>query len=416
MKNQVKKILIASLIGVSFFSARQVQAQDLSEQSKIEFQQEQQKIFIEEKIEINKNELQDNLLHEAFDAKPLEVDCVDDGGTLIFSDSPEYVDRYGILYSDVVEGIARVFYYHLNDMKEPCKIAIVLENMNETNTPAQIEILRAGISQPSEYYAQVGRETQDKYFSKISRKTNQKFILLQKNQPDLLSNEMDEIIVQPEKLFSGMIDFKTNQKIRVSVLAYPIDANPREFIKKAIVLPKDEHRLRGTFQTMNRTLKAKEKFDVALGTRYLVIGDGEQDNFLKGIDATDNSEVTNYGNYGVLYHLFLPMKQRETISVMVNPTGGYYSGVMSATTGTTTGKNHEYRNSEKIYIPANEPFFGQKGKTIPRIAFDKIIHFKQGIEMSKAKKIWGRNIFLSFSPPGAANLPVRLVILPEDTM
>ena len=45
----------------------------------------------------------------------LEVDTIDNGGTLLFSDSPEYVKENGILYTDVVEGDVRLLFYHLNE-------------------------------------------------------------------------------------------------------------------------------------------------------------------------------------------------------------------------------------------------------------------------------------------------------------
>ena len=43
------------------------------------------------------------------------VKVSDNGGTLLLSDSPEYVEENGILYSDVVDGNGRIFYYHLNN-------------------------------------------------------------------------------------------------------------------------------------------------------------------------------------------------------------------------------------------------------------------------------------------------------------
>ena len=56
-----------------------------------------------------------------------DVMTEDTGGTLLFSDSPEYVKESGILYRDTVEGDARVLYYHLNDTAQPKKVAVILE-------------------------------------------------------------------------------------------------------------------------------------------------------------------------------------------------------------------------------------------------------------------------------------------------
>jgi hypothetical protein len=40
--------------------------------------------------------------------KPWPVESRDSGGVLLLSDSPEYLAEYGILYSDVIKGDARV--------------------------------------------------------------------------------------------------------------------------------------------------------------------------------------------------------------------------------------------------------------------------------------------------------------------
>ena len=50
---------------------------------------------------------------------------------MLFSDSPEYVEENGILYSDVVDGNGRIFYYHLNNTNQNKKIAVVMENQGK---------------------------------------------------------------------------------------------------------------------------------------------------------------------------------------------------------------------------------------------------------------------------------------------
>ena len=55
----------------------------------------------------------------------LEVSSRDSGGTLIFSDSPEYVRKNGILYTDTVSGDARILFYHLNDTGVRKRFAII---------------------------------------------------------------------------------------------------------------------------------------------------------------------------------------------------------------------------------------------------------------------------------------------------
>ena len=91
------------------------------------------------------------------------VTTEDSGGTLILSDSPEYASKNGILYSDTVQGDARILFYHLNNSYGNKKIAIVLENTsNQLNT---ITITRGGYANPSTEYLKVGKEMQTKYFN-----------------------------------------------------------------------------------------------------------------------------------------------------------------------------------------------------------------------------------------------------------
>ena len=61
----------------------------------------------------------------------LDVYSRDSGGTLIFSDSPEYVNRNGILYTDTVSGEARILFYHLNNTGVRKRFAIIFENVSD---------------------------------------------------------------------------------------------------------------------------------------------------------------------------------------------------------------------------------------------------------------------------------------------
>ena len=94
----------------------------------------------------------------------------DSGGTLIFSDSPEYVKQAGILYTDELDGEARVLFYHLNQIKRPAKIALLMENTGERD--AVIQLTRRGVSRPGEDYLAVGKATQAAYFSDGQKKAD----------------------------------------------------------------------------------------------------------------------------------------------------------------------------------------------------------------------------------------------------
>lgn len=90
------------------------------------------------------------------------VESKDEGGTLLFSDSPESVTEDGILYQDTVKGEARILYYHLNSSDSDKKVAVVLQSAD--GQPAIVRVTRGGACYPSPDYLHVGKMTQMAYF------------------------------------------------------------------------------------------------------------------------------------------------------------------------------------------------------------------------------------------------------------
>ena len=87
---------------------------------------------------------------------PLPVVLTEEKDTLIFSDSPEYVNKSGVLAAGTVNGTDRVYFYHVNEMKEPQKIAIVLENTSKKNV--EVTVHREIFAEPNREYFVVGSE------------------------------------------------------------------------------------------------------------------------------------------------------------------------------------------------------------------------------------------------------------------
>ncbi|MDD6135450.1 MAG: copper amine oxidase, partial [Selenomonadaceae bacterium] len=228
-----------------------------------------------------------NVMHE------LPMGSKDEGGTLLFSDSPEYVDRNGILYQDTVSGDVRVFYYHLNNTSEPKKIAVVLENKYEgTNV---IHITRGGSGAPSDHYMKVGKAVQMQYFG---QPMDQK-IVLGAGVAKLLQEDMNTILLQPGELVSGMYDFYADHPVKVSVLMLDAYGDPVTESRNLPVLPNDAVCLRGTFTGMNRVMtSAREYHPETDGIMYFPVADDKRDKYRQGIDATDGSTAKDEGNYG----------------------------------------------------------------------------------------------------------------------
>jgi hypothetical protein len=329
-----------------------------------------------------------------------DVEAKDTGGTLLFSDSPEYVPASGILYQDSIKGDARVLYYHLNDSKTPKKVAVVLEN--EGGQRAFVRVTRGGTSQPGTDYLEVGRNTQISYFD-----TKRDDILyIGAGEKRLLQKNMDVVVLQPGQLVYGVYDFSADASVKVSVIMYPADLNPLEFIKTARILPKDEHRLRGTFMGMDRVISSRKVYNPQQdGIVYIPLADNEADVYRTGIDATDGSLVTNYGNYGVLYRIEIPTQGSLATKYYLSPLGGVYAGAMTVTTG-------EQGQSSLLLTPNERAYFGDQTIYQPS-AIPDTEFLTDHMELTYLGT-YNNAIPLSFeySPPGASNLPVNLILMP----
>ena len=331
----------------------------------------------------------------------LPVETMDTGGTLIFSDSPEYVQKNGILYTDTVRGDARILFYHLNDTGVKKKLAVIVENVYPLEN--KIEITRGGFTLPDNNFLSVGKATQLMYMQNDFHDT----IKLAKGERKLFQADMDKVTIEAGHLCYGVYDFTAKNPVKIYVLMYPVNANPLKFLDTAKILPKDEHKLRGTFKRMNRTLKLRKTYDPKVdGIGYVKIGDNATDFFKKGIDATDGEEVINFGNYGINYTLEFRTKSKTRFCLC--PLGGYYAGAMRFQQG---------KNSGTILTPSEKIYFGGKDfhetPSLKRAREKGMATFHSQLELSELGSYSGQ-IKFEYSPPGASNLPVDIILLPPD--
>ena len=332
--------------------------------------------------------------------KLLKSETTDTGGTLIFSDSPEYIKQPGILYTDIVKGDARVFYYHLNDTKSKYKVAVVLESVG--GQYAVVQVTRRATAEPSADYYEVGKGIQQAYFSD-TQGTEKMYIASEERR--LLLETMNKTILRPGELVSGMVDFTASAPIRVTVLCCPANKNPLEYVDKAEVLPADEHRLRGTFIGMDRILRLERYDPEEDGVAGVVLADGERDKFHEGVDATDGSLVTNWGNYGVLYRIEASSSHRARY--FISPMGGAFAGAIRVEAGAV--------GTKLVNVPdGRSDYFGAKSFH-PRIGKENTTTLTASAELSDIGVYRAKPpVFFEFSPPGASNLPVLLILAPED--
>lgn len=350
-----------------------------------------------------------------FGFTPLPVSVVSDRYTLLLSDSPEYVGpEGGVLSAGTLKGLGRIYFYHVNDMVEDHKIAIVLENKSDKQNTVTIH--RMLKTKPTEDYFAVGRELSkldleqplssvlgtNPYVTpkeKKKFKSKQETITLQPHSRQLIFKDLEKVHVKKDDLFSGLVDFTSTDEVYARVMMLPMKVKSLGAAYTAKELPIDEVRLRGTYTGMLRTLAVNSVYDSSLGGAYVEVANDREDPFIQGVDEMNhNDAVTDRGNYGVSYDMTLYTKGNEPFRLYFNPLGGAYSG--SFTINTTHSKNKNAKVTTETYQVG--------GGDVPYLGHQTVLD-----SMQMGSYHGGDTLHIQFMPAGASNLPVRFLLIPE---
>ena len=352
----------------------------------------------------------------------VDVQVLQSGPILLFSDSPEMVYENGILYKDTVEGKGRVFFHHVNSSKNTKKLAVLMRPANQRTT---ITWGCRGVGDPDKWYSVSARKGQTRYFNdykelwqkahkielkekRDKRKKNSKgkdglpdysFYRKVSDLPltTLAKGEYVEVLSQkrnmkhagarlkPEQLLTGMFDFHASQPVEIVIMMCDPEEDVERFSREAAVLPMDEHPLRGTYQHADLTYIVKKPIQMKwFQAKALCMADSEDRYFLTGTDRMTGRQTQNHGNYGVIYHVLYSVAGEHPIQLGVNPWGGEFYGA---------GMMVSEDKAEVITIPGKNAFFG-KGDEVDDVFLHSPNHKRKDVEF-----IW--------SPPGASNLPIR---------
>lgn len=248
--------------------------------------------------------------------------CRDNGETLVFSDSPEYVRGEGLLCQGTIDGHGRLYFYHVNGSPRPMQLVVYA--LSET-TGAAVGVTREVIGTPDSFYTRHGREVSRK---ELFASATQRVLRLTEGRPELLLQE-ERIVVQPGELISGILDLETSApvKVRVAMLG-----TSRTALHRLAYLPPLEHDAahdRGTFPATARKIELAPYRPDRDGMRVIHLADGTRDPYLIGRDEITGREVTLRGNYGMTYTIKIPLIGLGPVDLFFNPQGGGYAGDMS---------------------------------------------------------------------------------------
>ena len=340
-----------------------------------------------------------------FQFSPLPPSLVSQTDTLLLSDSPEYVGPVGgTLSAGTINGNGRIYFYHVNEMDQPHKIAIVLEN--QSAYPNTVHVMRQLKSVATPDYFAAGRDLSRKDLEHpLDESPNARPLYSLSIPPQgrqLIFSDLENTPVYRDALFTGIVDIKTEAPIFARVMMLPMGMDAVDASHWAKNLPIDEIQLRGTYTGSKRNMEVTTPFDTQLGGAFVEIGNDREDMFINGVDEMQNKAfVRDRGNYGVSYTLKIPTKGNEPFRLYFNPLGGPYSGSFTVKALHQQGARRGQTDTRTYHIGGSDGISALGDGTI----LDSRIMGNYNA---------GDLLTLNFMPAGASNLPIRFLLIPES--
>ena len=340
-----------------------------------------------------------------FQFSPLPPSLVSQTDTLLLSDSPEYVGPVGgTLSAGTINGNGRIYFYHVNEMDQPHKIAIVLEN--QSAYPNTVHVMRQLKSVATPDYFAAGRDLSRKDLEHpLDESPNARPLYSLSIPPQgrqLIFSDLENTPVYRDALFTGIVDIKTEAPIFARVMMLPMGMDAVDASHWAKNLPIDEIQLRGTYTGSKRNMEVTTPFDTTLGGAFVEIGNDREDMFINGVDEMQNKTfVRDRGNYGVSYTLKIPTKGNEPFRLYFNPLGGPYSGSFTVKALHQQGARRGQTDTRTYHIGGADGISALGDGTI----LDSRIMGNYNA---------GDLLTLNFMPAGASNLPIRFLLIPES--
>jgi len=292
---------------------------------------------------------------------------------LLVSDSPETIVEYGSLYRDTVNGKARLYANHINDMNANVQFAIVATNHGRE--PVTIKTTRQGEVYPSTFINLIGYQASVDFLDGETKKSDL----------TVEPGESEAYVYLP-KLVHGqginlIYDVETNGEVTFTFAAM-VPNDPMEAAVYYRDLPYSGH-VRGTFPAGGIRMEADAStVSKATGPKRITIGDNVNDPFVMGYDPIRGKAVDNYGNYGVLYNLRINNPGKAAIVMVAR--GGIFKGALKI-------------DGEMILAPASGVITALDGVYM--------LHRTAGDEPY---------VDIEMTPPAGSYFPIDLVLYPLD--
>lgn len=307
-------------------------------------------------------------------------------GTLVFSDSPEYVQQTGILAEGTVQGEGRIYYYHVNDTGMKTRLVVYAQS-NET---ADAHVTRFIQAVPSTDYITSGETLS--FSEMVAGNQAPLDVQLAPGKRTVVASETSSGML-PGYLYSGIVEVETKTPVKFGVAMLPLTGDLQSALDAAQAVPADSHALRGTFpKTVYRENKNVWNTDAGVPQELIVGGNGALP-FYRGIDELDGTERENTGDYGTTLQIRIRTEGSKPYRIYFNPLGGVYMGSFKITQGFLP---RYYRTDDMKY----------HGRQLGEGTMDDYI--------DAGKWNAGKPVTIEFLAAGATYLPVRFLLVPEE--
>lgn len=304
----------------------------------------------------------------------------DNRATLLFSDSPETVTAYGKLFRGTLNGLGRLYWYHVNGMAQSLYINVYAEAAEDS----VIVLRRVVTAAPGRDYAAHGLALSR---AEVATGVREEAVRLTAGERRRLAVCVQRL--RPGELGSALLDLQTTGAVRLYVTATRIaevSARTWEQLPEAAT---DGLHERGTFPSTLRHIRLHYTPERD-GLQVLHLADGVHDAFLAGQDENGGAALKLRGNYGLTYRLTITSDGFGPFSLYFNPQGGTYAGVLNDCT--------HGRRTVALHAAPGEAAPG----TDTLLAAVRIGTYETGTP-----------VVLEWLPAGGSHLPVRLWLAPD---
>ena len=236
----------------------------------------------------------------------------------------------------------------------------------------------------------IKKDTTSRTISLVSHNTSGTEFVLRPGEVRPIFTELEKVLMKQDDLFSGIIDFSTTEPVYASVAVMEPKSTVTYGLPLLPIHPIDEVELRGTYEGMRRFHVVEPQFNSEAGPASFEIANDREDAFISGVDETSNNKlVKNKGNYGISNVYVLRTEGNTPYALYFNPLGGAFSGTFRITSS---------KGVRTYDVPVKGPYLGHE-----------TIYDTQLLDVFDRPE----DLLLEYMSPGASNLPVRFLLIPQ---